>query len=113
MKMISIALIATALIYAQGARAQPISVYKSASCGDYVREKSDQLIVEMASQYVRGYLSAYNVYAKRNQIITDLPSSTIGLYVEKFCRDNPLLGVHNAAAFLALELSGASKPKSQ
>lgn len=102
------------LLLAQSAHAQTnFSIYTSASCGDFVSVASNEMVAGMTAQYVRGYLSAYNVYAKRNQITAELSNSTIRLYVEKFCRENPLMGVHNAAAFLALELSGAMKPKNQ
>ena len=113
MKLILLALIATALSSAHEVKAQTYSVYKSASCGDYVAHSSEKWNIEMASQYARGYLSAYNVYAGKSQIIADISSSTIGLYIEKFCQENPLLGVHNAAAVLARELSGTLKSKSQ
>lgn len=65
----------------------------TASCGKYIADKSIAGVENMLVSWVQGYLSGMNV--AENAITKEpfvlLPDSdSIALYIDKYCRDNPL-----------------------
>lgn len=91
------------------ALSQTYSTYQSRSCGEFMREPKNQISVAMASEYLRGFLSAHNLFSGRKQATQDLSNNTLGLWVEKYCTANPLNGIQDAAPVLLAELTGPLK----
>ena len=109
---------ALAALYVHSAIAQQATGFTSYTlmeCGVFmdpsrseIQRQVDQALV---SNYARGYVTAHNLYNRRHQISRDLPNSTIVLFAQKFCRENPLLDVMVAVPSMVQELGGAPVPK--
>lgn len=65
----------------------------TASCGKYIADKSIAGVENMLVSWVQGYLSGMNMaeYAITKEPFVLLPDDdSIALYIDKYCRDNPL-----------------------
>jgi hypothetical protein len=80
-----------ASVYA--AEEQPIiAVYQfnDGSCGAWAKTATVPVTRQVYVHWIRGFISGYNYGAPKNQVNTTLSDETVALYVDKFCRDNPL-----------------------
>ena len=105
--LLGVALCLLPLVDAHGAE-PVITVYELMACGKYVEDLGAQNLVtrHVVAQYARGFVTAHNFYNRR-QIAVTLPDSTVNLYLEKFCRDNPLSDVAAGVVALAKTLGAA------
>ena len=99
--IIAVALMTPALALSKG-----YTIYKGVQCGDFMRDPKNAVQVALVSEYLRGYLSAHNVFSGRIQADADLPNNTLGLWAEKYCTANPLSHIGSAGAVLVYELTG-------
>ncbi len=70
----------------------PMFQFKDASCGSWFMTKDEPTMKQVYSFWFRGFVSGYN-YGNKNYYVqlNTLPNNeTIFLYVDKYCRDNPL-----------------------
>jgi hypothetical protein len=110
--LFTLLVIATSSVLAQD---KPVSIlsYEDTSCGAW----SQSADVEWArAQYVswfRGFVSGYNFGNSDNQVhLERMPNKqTLYLYIDKYCRDNPLNPFVSAAFKLVEELRERSVPK--
>ena len=66
----------------------------NSSCGEWLsKRKSDDYLGELA--WIQGWVSAAGRYRKYE--LKDTDADSMAAYVDKYCRQNPLLGVNNAA----------------
>jgi hypothetical protein len=92
---------------AHASEQQPlIAVYhfKDSSCGAWAKTASTPVNRQVYVAWFRGFVSGYNYGAPKNQVNTTLSDETVALYVDKFCRDNPLSDFPPAAFKLIDEL---------
>jgi hypothetical protein len=83
-----------------------VSGFSDMSCGAWSRSSSNEFARAQYLIWFRGFISGYNYGRPTGQVMPDqLPSNdTIELYVDKYCRDNPLSGFPGAAFRLVEEL---------
>lgn len=88
----------------------PVSVsgFADMSCGAWARSSSSKFERGQYLIWFRGFISGHNYARPVGQVLPDrLPSNeTIELYVDKYCRENPLAGFPGAAFKLVNELRG-------
>jgi hypothetical protein len=78
--------------------------FKDNSCGTWAKTADDPSTRQVYVHWFRGFGSGYN-YGAPNDQVTNMPSyETIALYIDKFCRDNPLKPFTAAAFKLINEL---------
>ena len=68
-------------------------------------------MINLASGYVRGFLTAYNWNNPKEAVVRDMPDATIGLYIQKYCRENPLADAGMASFELVKDMGGNTRPK--
>jgi hypothetical protein len=98
--------------------AQPyvhMHVFTDSSCGAWVKSSGEEYQAKMTRQiylhWFRGFVTGHN-FANPEDQVQRLPNmETLSLYVEKYCRDNPLHPFTAAAFRLVEELR--EKPSSQ
>jgi len=74
------------------------------SCGAWVKSAGILWQRQTYLFWFRGFTSGYN-YALPNKQISNMPNSeTVALYIDKFCRENPLAPFTGAAFNLISEL---------
>ena len=83
--------------------------FTDSSCGDWAASAQEhpakrQVFVE----WVRGFVSGYNWTAPGNQAYIEghLSSETVSLYLDKYCRENPLKLWEDGTFELIYELRG-------
>ena len=94
---------------------QPITIFHfdDSSCGAWASVANDRVNRQTYLFWMRGYISGYNFSNPGNQV-RELPTNdTLSLYVDKYCRDNPLYLFTLAAQQLIVDLTKPSvgKPK--
>ena len=87
-------LLALAVPLAHAERIGSIMGIGATPCGDYVAWRESKTGGRAAQahalQWTWGYISAHNLYGTEPQV-TAIPSpASIGLYLEKYCREHPL-----------------------
>lgn len=82
------------------------TTYKGVQCGDFMRDPKNVVQVSFVSEYLRGFLSAHNIFSGRTQVEADLTNNTLGLWAEKYCTSNPLSDIGSAGPVLVYELTG-------
>lgn len=94
---------------------QTVAGAGNSSCGDVVQAHVDQPITKAVALgymgWVQGYLSATNfdLRFKLHGAEFAIPSpAAIGVYIDKYCRDNPLDSLQQSAAALAEDLQKRS-----
>ncbi len=94
--------------FALGGEAPPIAVsgFADMSCGAWISSSNDPSGRIQYLAWLRGFISGVNYSDRQKQIkIEKLPSNeTLILYVDKYCRDNPLSNFPGAAFKLVEEL---------
>jgi hypothetical protein len=91
----------------------PIAVlsFADTSCGTWDTSKSDIARRQLYVYWFRGFVSGFNFANTKEQVTLDaMPDNeTLVLYVDKFCRENPLRPFTFAAFDLVKELQRKSK----
>ena len=75
--------------------------YKDSSCSVWVKSQGRDPII---SDWFHGFVSGYNFGNPDNQVGTMPNDETLFLYIDKFCRVNPLKAFTDAAMTLVQEL---------
>lgn len=99
--IIAVALMTPALALSKG-----YTIYKGVQCGNFMSDPKNTVQVALVSEYLRGFLSAHNIFSGRIQADADLTNNTLGLWAEKYCTANPLSDIGSAGAALVYELTG-------
>lgn len=106
-----IVLAATLIFIMADATAQRASVPSGSgtvSCGQYLQDrKTDSRFDYQYTQWVSGYVSAYNVFSTYPQVGRQT-AETVLAYLDKHCRDSPLDLVIQGAEAMISELGGWS-----
>lgn len=78
----------------------------SMSCGKYSAQSTDAGTAMIYQTWVQGFLSGLNVARKAKELpLKQLPDfETIKLYLDKYCRDNPLGHPYTGALQMFVEL---------
>lgn len=80
--------------------------FEDTSCGAWARSQSDKYRRQVYLYWFRGFVSGYNFENRIYQVtLNSMPDQdTLSLYVDKFCRENPLSQFVAAAFPLVREL---------
>lgn len=91
---------------AQDAPDIAIFSFEDISCSAWTRSYNDEILRERYGTWFRGFVSGYNFGNPGNQVLLGaMPNpAAVAAYVDKFCRDNPLLSFVAAAVPLVQEL---------
>ena len=119
MKFMKIVLSLFVTMVSVGAIAQQglIVVPIPGACGAFVdaisRKNETQAVIDlsMVTGWMWGYMSRYNIDNVKNPISIPSQTATLDLYVEKYCRANPLKYLNDATEQLIVDLGGVAKPK--
>lgn len=108
MKRLFLLFCSSLLASSASVRADPVNVqgFEDMSCGAWVSSTSSP---EARAQYLawfRGFVTGVNFADSKHQIsVAQMPSNdTVSLYVDKYCRENPLSIFPGAAFKLVREL---------
>jgi hypothetical protein len=86
----------------------PIALFsfQDTSCGAWAKSAHDKLGRAQYDSWFRGFVSGYNFGNPTNQVqLERMPDpDTLALYVDKYCRENPLNPFVSAALDLVREL---------
>lgn len=76
-------------------------------CGKYLADRAKKSVAfdQGYAGWVLGYLSAYNFFGTHKQVALPEPDTVLA-YTDKYCRDNPLRYVANAADALIGDTGG-------
>jgi hypothetical protein len=89
-----------------GQTSEPYSFYMI-SCGNYIEHRTSDKNIENDTAdtfYVAGWISAYNrVTPNARNISQDTDLDSILLWLEKYCRDNPLSNLESGLYRLSIE----------
>jgi len=105
------------LFYASTALAEGPAIavfsYEDSSCGTWVKSADVTWARAQYDSWFRGFVSGYNYGNPNNQVaLGQMPNSqTIHLFIDKYCRDNPLNTFVSAAFKLIEELVPPPAPK--
>ena len=85
--------------------------FQDMSCGAWAASTGVRPIRDQYIYWFRGFVSGVNFADQQHQIgLAQMPSNeTLSLYVDKYCRENPLSGFPGAAFELVRDLRGRSK----
>ncbi len=103
-------LVAVACLWASSAVGQSRGIaifsYQDTSCGAWVGSSDDLAVRAQYHSWFRGFVSGYNFGNPGNQVLlARMPDEqTLYLFVDKYCRDNPLKPFVSAALKLVEEL---------
>jgi hypothetical protein len=80
--------------------------FEDISCGAWMRSQGDEILRARYGTWFRGFVSGYNFGNPANQVLLgampDPPA--VAAYIDRFCRDNPLLSFVAAAVPLVQEI---------
>jgi hypothetical protein len=79
--------------------------FEDISCGAWTRAHGDEILLAHYGAWFRGFVSGYNFGNPANQVrLGAMPDpAAVAAYIDKFCRDNPLLSFVAAAVPLVQE----------
>ena len=83
--------------------------FEDNSCGAWAKSAQEhELVRAQYIKWVRGFISGHNWVNRNNQAKTSgsLSSETIALYLDKYCRENPLGNMFGGTFNLVKELRG-------
>ena len=90
------------------AQDKPVVVfsYEDTSCGTWINSAGDVAARAQYASWFRGFVSGYNFGNPNNQVqLNRMPDhATLYLYIDKYCRENPLKPFVTAAFRLVEEL---------
>lgn len=99
---------------ASATNAQQIAVfsYADSSCGAWARSATSESARAQYMSWFRGFVTGYNFANPENQVAMGrMPDGdTLALYIDKYCRENPLNPFVSAAFKLVEELRQPSLP---
>ena len=101
------------------AQAKPLAVfsYADTSCGEWFRSANSEVARAQYTSWFRGFVSGYNFGSPDGQVpMGRMPDDqTLYLFIDKYCRDNPLNRFVSAAFKLVEELrpQTATPPKAK
>jgi hypothetical protein len=102
------AFVGALLCCAASASDEPINVagFADMSCGAWAKSRPDSAARAQYLAWIRGFITGVNYASPKRQIaLVRLPSDeTTELYVDKYCRENPLSEFPGAAFRLVEEL---------
>ena len=105
---LAIALVAALFCCGANAADEPITVsgFADMSCGAWAATDHNEIGRAQYLAWFRGFITGVNYSKPKQQIeLENLPSNeTLSLYVDKYCRDNPLSGFPVAAFELVKDL---------
>lgn len=81
--------------------------YEDTSCGAWVRSAGNEIVRDQYDSWFRGFISGYNFGNSNNQVpLGAVPKNNqaLYLYVDKYCRENPLQSFISAAFRLVEDL---------
>jgi hypothetical protein len=80
--------------------------FEDISCAAWTRSRGDEFLRAQYGTWFRGFVSGYNFGNPANQVhLGAMPDpAAVERYVDKFCRDNPLLSFVAAAVPLVQEI---------
>ncbi|BAN36411.1 hypothetical protein SCD_n02610 [Sulfuricella denitrificans skB26] len=83
----------------------PLFSFENTSCGNWTESQSDSVARQTYLFWFRGFVSGYNFGSVSYEVpLTALPdNTTLVLYIDKHCRENPLLPFVSAALPLVKE----------
>jgi hypothetical protein len=97
---------------AQSSRQLNVAIFhfEDPSCGAWARSAKNEFARAQYLFWFRGFVSGYNYGDQRHQVPLDkMPDlDTVALYIDKFCRENPLIPFKSAAVDLVDELRPTS-----
>lgn len=79
-------------------------------CGDYLRARERQQIVDGVVSWTWGYITAYNQWSTAPAIDKIPERNTIIAYLDKHCRDNPLDVILQGVGEMIGDLGGFKFP---
>jgi hypothetical protein len=88
--------------------------YEDASCGAWVKSAGNEAVRAQYYSWFRGFVSGYNFGNSDNQVpLNAMPTNeqTIYLYIDKYCRENPLNPFVSAAFRLVEDLRKNKQPQ--
>ena len=75
------------------------------TCGEWVRSSNDHDLRSIYLFWFRGFVSGYNYGDKDFYVKGNMPSNeSLTLYIDKYCRENPLKDFTLASFLLVTEL---------
>jgi hypothetical protein len=102
-------LFATGVSYGADDKRPPVSVfsYDDTSCGTWFKSANVEWARAQYLSWFRGFVSGYNVGNPGNQVqLERMPNAdTLYLFIDKYCRENPLDPFVSAAFILVEQLS--------
>lgn len=116
-KKLIVALLLAAASFGAMAQQGAIILPGGASCGwvvDQLSRKNEPQGVanmSMVTGWIWGYMSRHNLDHAHNPISIPRQAVTLDLYIEKYCRENPLKLLNDATDQLIIDLGGIAKPK--
>lgn len=97
------------------AESPPVVVfsYEDSSCGAWANSADEPAVRWQYHSWFRGFVSGYNYGNPNNQIVLgQMPNpQTLDLFVDKYCRDNPLKPFVWATVELIKELAPPASKK--
>ena len=79
-------------------------VFDDISCGAWAQSADNPNTRQVYTQWFRGFLSGYNYGDEKYTVNTNINATTISLFIDKYCRENPLLPFTSGALLLTKEL---------
>ena len=79
-------------------------VFDDNSCGAWVQSAEAPNTRQVYIQWFRGFLSGYNYGDEKYTVNTNINAATITLFIDKYCRENPLMHFTSASLQLTKEL---------
>ena len=79
--------------------------FENTSCGGWAQSESQPATRQVYLYWFRGFVSGYNFGSSAYEVsLSSMPdNATLALYIDKYCRDNPLLPFTGAALSLVRE----------
>jgi hypothetical protein len=99
-------IIAVLLCSSTGAEEQTLTEFsfKEVSCGQWKKLADSVIGRAQYASWFRGFVSGYNFGNPGNQVRRMPDVDTLALYVDKYCKENPLEQFTSAAQGLVVEL---------
>lgn len=93
------------------ASAAPLKIlgFQDGSCQAWIQSRDDPDQRKIFVAWARGFLSGHN-YANQRQQVTDVSSSTVELYIERFCREKSGAQFTDAVYRMSDDYSGRGAP---
>ena len=95
---------ANAQVWIGGAGATQCGVYLSQRQND--NNQYEGLTATVYTEWANGYMSGYNNFSSQKQFTTTIPRATLIAFIDKYCRDKPLVQVATAVDCLIANHGG-------